>query len=282
MLHNMTTSYQQTVLDWRAERENSIRKENGWLSLAGLFWLKPGRNRLGSAPECEILLPKPAPALIGFMDYNGRSVTLHAEKGHPIDVDGKPTELAILQPDISNKPNFITYGALRLVVIQRGNRMGVRMWDNSREIRRTFPPRTWYDIDEKFRLPARYVAYPRPKTAFFPDLTGEKTESTVDGYLEFQFNGKNYRLDVTKEEENELFVRFWDPTSETETYPTGRYLVVNLEGGNSTVIDFNFSYNPPCAFTDFATCVFAPEQNRLDFKITAGETYKKQGAARES
>ena len=272
----MDKTYRDAVLEWRREREESIRRENGWLALSGLFWLKLGRNRLGSDPECEVLLPKPVPPLIGSLEYNGRTVTLHTEKGQAVNVDGKPMELAILQPDVSNQPNYITYGDLRLVVIQRENRMGVRIWDNSREIRRTFPPRTWYEIDEKFRIPARYTAYPRPKTAFFPDLAGEKTESTVDGYLEFQFNGRNYRLDVTKEEEEELFVRFWDPTSETETYPTGRYLIVKLEKDNPLFIDFNFAYSPPCAFTDFATCVFAPDQNHLDFRVTAGETYKKQ------
>jgi uncharacterized protein len=271
----MTKTYGETVTEWRIERDLGIRKENGWLSLAGLFWLKLGRNRLGSDPRSEINLPDRASASIGTIEYNGKAVTLRTEKGLKVDVNGTPSDFAVLQPDVSDNPSYITFNDLRLVVIQRGNRMGMRMWDNAREERVKFPPRIWYEIDEGFRLPAKYTAYPRPKTAFFPDLSGEKTESTVDGYLEFQYKGKTYRLDVTKEEENELFVRFWDPTTESETYPTGRYLVVNLEKNNSAWIDFNYAYCPPCAFTDFATCVFAPEQNHLDFNVTAGEKYER-------
>ena len=272
----MTKTYRETVTEWRIERDYGIRKENGWLSLAGLYWLKLGKNRLGSNPANEIYLPERTPTLMGTVEYNDKSVTLRTEGGRKVDVNGTPSEFAILQPDISDNPSFITFNDIRLVVIQRGNRMGMRMWDNARTERTTFPPRTWFEIDESFRFPAKYTAYPRPKTAFFPDLTGEKTESTVDGYLEFQYGGKTYKLDVTKEEENELFVRFWDPTSDGETYPTGRYLVVNLTKDSQLFIDFNYSYCPPCAFTDFATCVFAPEQNHLDFEVRAGETYQKQ------
>jgi len=271
----MIKTYQQTIAEWRKERDESIRKENGWISLAGLYWLKVGKNRVGSDPMCEIQLPSRVPALIGSLDHNGKSVTLRTESRQKVNINGKVTEFAILQPDISDTPSFITLNDIRLVVIQRGNRMGIRMWDNSREERRSFPARTWFDVDEKFRIPARYTVYPHPKPAFFPDITGEKTESAVDGILEFEFNNNSYQLDATKEEGNELFVRFNDPTSKTQTYPCGRYLTVYLEKDNTTFIDFNYSYNPPCAFTDFATCVFAPEQNYLDFKVTAGETYQK-------
>jgi len=273
----MIKTYQQTITEWRIERDSTIREENGWLALAGLYWLKIGKNRAGSDPICEIQLPSSAPALIGSLEYNGKSVALRTESGQKVNVNGKAADFTILQPDISDTPSFITLNDIRLAVIQRGNRMGVRMWDNSRQERRSFPARTWFDIDEKFRVSARYTAYPRPKAIFFPDITGEKTESTVDGFLEFEFNGNSYKLDVTKEEENELFVRFNDPTSGTQTYPAGRYLIVNLEKDNNDVIvDFNYSYNPPCAVTDFATCVFAPQQNYLDFEVTAGETYHKR------
>lgn len=268
-------TYRQSIAEWRMERDEAIRKENGWLSLAGLYWLKIGKNRAGSDPTCEIQLPSRVAALIGSLDHNGKSVTLRTEIGQKVNVNGKDVDFAILQPDISDNPSFITFNDLRLVVIQRGKRMGVRMWDNSREQRRSFPARTWFDVNEKFCIPALYTDYPHPKPTFFPDITGEKTESAVDGFLEFEFNSNHYQLDATKEEENELFVRFNDPTSKTQTYPCGRYIDVNLEKDNNVFIDFNYSYNPPCAFTDFATCVFAPEQNYLDFAVIAGETYQK-------
>ena len=268
-------TYRQAIQEWRKERNDTIRKENGWLSLAGLYWLKLGRNQFGSDPKCEIQLPARIPESVGYFEYNGRSVSLRVNPGEAVKVNDKATDFAILQPDISENPSFIQLMDVQLVVIQRGNRMGVRMWDNRSEKRGSFPARTWYDIDEAFRLPATFTPYDRPKMAYFPDLTGEKAEFPVEGYLTFQQNGTTYNLDINKEDDGTLFLRFWDPTSNDETYPTGRYLVADVESNGKIFLDFNKAYNPPCAFTDFATCVFAPEQNHLDFRVTAGETYEK-------
>ncbi len=270
----MAKTYQQTINEWRNERNETIRRENGWLSLSGLYWLKLGKNHVGSDSKSEIQLPERIPATIGYFEYNGRSVTFRSAAGQQVLVNGKHTDFAILQPDISENPSYIQLMDIQLLVIQRGNRMGVRMWDNQREERRSFPTRTWYDIDENFRIAATYHAYERPKMAYFPDLTGEKSEFPVDGYLAFEFGGNHYQLDINKEEDGTLFVRFWDPTSKTETYPTGRYLIADTDPDKKIYIDFNKAYSPPCAFTDFATCVFAPEQNHLDFNVTAGETYQ--------
>jgi uncharacterized protein (DUF1684 family) len=265
-------TYQQVITAWQKEKEEAIRKDNGWLSLTGLFWLKLGKNHFGSDPKSDIQLPQRTPASIGYFEYNGKSVSLRTDSGQKVKVNDKSTDFAILQPDISDDPSYITLQDVRLVVIQRGNRVGVRMWDNQRAERKSFPARTWYEIDEKFRIPAIYTPYEDPKMAYFPDLTGEKSEFPVEGYLSFEFDGKPYQLDINKEDDGTLFIRFWDPTSKDETYPTGRYLVADVEG-EQVYIDFNKAYCPPCAFTDFATCVFAPEQNHLDFRVTAGETY---------
>jgi uncharacterized protein len=269
-------TYHQSINEWRNERNETIRKENGWLSLTGLFWLKLGKNYFGSDPKCEIQLPERTPYTIGYLEYNGKSISLRTNPGQKVTVNDKQTDFALLQSDFSDNPSFITIQDVRLVVIQRGNKLGVRMWDNQREERRTYPARTWFDIDENFRIPAIYTAYDRPKKAYFPDLTGEKSEFPVEGYLSFEFNGKHYKLDINKEDDGTLFVRFWDPTSKDKTYPTGRYLMADEEADGKIFIDFNKAYCPPCAFTNFATCVFAPEQNQLDFNVTAGETYLKR------
>jgi len=265
--------YRQTLNQWRAERDQVIRKENGWLALTGLFWLKLGKNQLGSDAKCEVQLPARFPASLGYFENNGNTVSLRANPAQKITVNDKLTDFTLLQPDTSENPSFIKVQDVQLVVIQRGNKLGVRMWDNQRTERRSFPARAWFDLDESFRIPARYTAYDRPKMAYFPDLTGEKSEFPVEGYLSFKFNGKSYKLDINKEDDGSLFVRFWDPTCMDETYPTGRYLVADVEADGQIFIDFNKAYCPPCAFTNFATCVFAPEQNHLDFRVTAGETH---------
>ena len=268
-------TYHQTINDWRAERDKSIREENGWLSLAGLFWLKPGKNYFGSGAKCEIQLPERTPPDIGYLEYDEKSISLHTNMGQKINVNDKLVDFAILQPDTTDNPSFITMDDVCLVVIQRGNKLGIRMWDNQREERQSFPARTWFDIDKNFHILATYTAYDHPQTAYFPDPTGEKSEFPVEGYLSFEFNGNHYQLDVNKEDDGSLFIRFWDPTSEDETYPTGRYLRADEESGNF-FIDFNKAYSPPCSFTSFATCVFAPEQNHLDFRVVAGETYTRR------
>lgn len=269
----ISKTYRQSINEWRNERNEAIRRDNGWLSLAGLYWLKLGRNNFGSDPKNEIQLPARIAENIGYFEYNGKSVSLRVNQGQKVTVNDKAVDFAILQPDISETPSYIKLDGLQLVVIQRGNKMGVRMWDNKSEKRDSFPARTWYEIDENFRIPAVFTPYERPKMAYFPDLTGEKSEFPVEGYLSFEFNNKHYKVDVNKEDDGTLFLRFWDPTSEDETYPTGRYLVADVEKDGSVFLDFNKAYCPPCAFTDFATCVFAPEQNHLDFRVTAGETY---------
>lgn len=265
-------TYRQIVNNWRKERNDNIRKENNWLALAGLYWLKLGKNQFGSDLKSEIQLPERLPENVGYFEYNGRSVSLRTNTGQKATVNDKLTDFAILQPDISENPSFVKLEGIQMVVIQRGNRMGVRLWDNQSEKRASFPARTWYDIDEAFRVPAVFTAYDHPKMAYFPDLTGEKAEFPVEGYVSFEFNGKTHQLDINKEDDGTLFLRFWDPTAKDETYPTGRYLVADVSEGQ-VFLDFNKAYNPPCAFTDFATCVFAPEQNHLDFSVTAGETY---------
>ena len=271
-----TKTYRQLLNEWRKERDETIRRENGWLSLAGLYWLKLGKNQLGADSKCEIQLPARISPVVGYLEYNGKSVSMRTTDGHKVHVNEKLSDFAILHPDISENPSFIKFEDICLVVIQRGNRLGVRMWDNQREERRSFPARSWYDIDEQYRIPATFTPYDRPKMAYFPDITGEKSEFPVEGYLSFEFGGNHYQLEINKEDDGTLFVRFWDPTSKDETYPTGRYLIADIEADGQIFIDFNRAYSPPCAFTDFATCVFAPEQNHLDFKVLAGETYPRR------
>ncbi|MCB0103954.1 MAG: DUF1684 domain-containing protein [Anaerolineales bacterium] len=266
-------TYQESINQWRQERDAGIRKENSWLALAGLYWLKLGKNQFGSNANNEVHLPSRFPENIGYFEYNGRSVSLRTTPGQTVTVNEKNIDFAVLEPDISENPSFIKLEGLQMIVIQRGNKMGVRIWDNNSEKRASFPTRTWYNIDEAFRLTAAFTPYDRPKMAYFPDLTGEKAEFPVEGFITFELNGETHRLDVNKEDDGTLFLRFLDLTSREETYPSGRYLETDIQPDGSLVIDFNKAYNPPCAFTDYATCVFAPEQNHLKLKITAGETY---------
>jgi uncharacterized protein len=92
------------------------------------------------------------------------------------------------------------------------------------------------------------------------------------GAVVFEVGGSEYRLDALNEEgSDELFLIFADATSGRHTYGGGRYLYAAPPEGGETVVDFNKAYNPPCVFTEFATCPLPPMQNRLPVAIEAGE-----------
>ena len=266
-------AYTDEVLKWRQEREASLRRDNGWLALAGLFWLKPGPNLAGSDPGCDIALPPRLPALVGSFDRDDDSVTWRPvtarESGSPI---GQAPAVP-LRSDATGDPNTVDLPGVRMILVHRGGRLGIRLWDNLRPGRSSFPGRTWFPIEPGFRFLAEYQAYAEPQFAPVPDATGESVNLPIDGWLEFEHAGILRRLDATREDERSLSVHFWDPTALDSTYPSGRYLVVPLGEAERAWVDFNYAYSPPCAFTPFATCAFAPAQNRLDFRIEAGETY---------
>jgi hypothetical protein len=266
-------SHRSEVLRWRRERDESIREENSWLALAGLFWLKPGKNRAGSDPSCEIVLPARAPNTAGYFELTPYGVAWQSAPGTVINVRSGPREAELLQPDTAEQPSYIRLDDLQLVVIRRGERFGVRLWDNLRAERRTHPKRSWFDVDASFRCPAHLTAYAPGVNTILPDALGENSEVMLDGYVTFAFGGHRYQLDVTRESDGSCLVRFWDPTSQTETYPAGRYLDSTFDNDGGGVLDFNYARNPPCAFTPFATCLFAPQQHRLDFRVEAGERY---------
>jgi len=92
------------------------------------------------------------------------------------------------------------------------------------------------------------------------------------GAIVFEVEGKPFKLETIEEAgESDLFIIFKDATNGKETYGM-RYLYIPFPDANGrTFIDFNRAYNPPCSFTDFATCPVPHPQNRLPFRVEAGE-----------
>ncbi len=265
-------------MHWRVEKEAALRAENGWLALAGLFWLKEGNNSLGSDISSDITLPARAPGSLGNFILDGRKVKLQVKSEPPVMVDHQIVDTeTLLRADTDDSPSYITFDTLRMVVIERPNGIGIRLWDNLRPERRIFPPREWFPINEKFRLPARYLHFPEPKKVLMPDTFGEIREDTMDGQLTFELDGKMVDLDASEQEGGRLYIQFRDLTSGKETYPTGRYYyTLDAVTDGKITLDFNFAYSPPCAFTEYATCLFAPEQNFINTRIEAGEYYHAQ------
>jgi len=266
--------YNSSILNWRQEVDANLRRENGWLALAGLFWLRTGTNLIGSTPESDILLPERTPARLGTFEFDGNNVTLNVETNLPVEVNGVEAKTALLDADQEDVPSFITFHDIRMVVVRRSKGVGIRLWDNTREQRRSFPPREWYPVKEEFRIPAAYTRYEQMRIVKMPDILGAIQDEPIHGYVTFELNGKARELIVSEEPDHRLFIQFMDLTNEDITYPSGRYHYTDAyKEGQQFFVDFNKAYNLPCAFTDYATCTFPPQENRLSVAIEAGEIF---------
>lgn len=270
-----TKKYEKEVLEWRAKVYENLVRENGWLALAGLYWLNEGRNLIGSNPMCEVILPDRAPTFIGVVDFDGKTVRYRAAEGLQVKVNGRAAKKAILRSSSEPKPTFITWNdTLRMALHNHAGKYAIRIWDNERPERFSLPPLKWFPINKHFRVSGRYKRYPKSLTMEHSDTLGDTVEDRIDGYVSFKFEGKTYKLDASETKSGKLFIRFRDQTSHKETYPPSRYYYTEPVKNGRVMIDFNFAYSPPCAFTEYATCIFAPPQNNLPFRVEAGEIYR--------
>ncbi|RPJ27409.1 MAG: DUF1684 domain-containing protein [Chloroflexi bacterium] len=269
-----SNEYEAQILQWRAKKLDERVGENGWLALAGLFWLNQGRNLIGSNPMCEVILPEQAPTFLGIIERKGKITRLQVAEGVQVQVNGKLVQRTALRSDKEAKPSFITWKQICMVLHEYAGKYGIRIWDNQRKGNLTLPLLKWFPINSQFRFSAHYTRYPEPKISSQPDTFGETVEDRMDGYVTFKFDGKTYRLEVTEEKDHSLFIKFRDLTNNKETYPPSRYYYTEPLKDGKVTLDFNYAYSPPCAFTEYATCIFAPQQNYLPFRVEAGEIYR--------
>lgn len=265
-------SYRGKIAKFRAEREAELKAQGGWLSVAGLFWLKEGENRFGADPSNEIVLPEgSAPPRAGAFEFHEGTTTLHIEPGAAVTLNGKPVTALEVKNDENQIPDLVRLGSLTLTVIKRGERYGVRVKDLDSKQRREFSGLRWFPIKEAYRITARFVAYDQPKDIDIANVLGDVSKNPSPGYVVFKFRGKEYRLDPILEGKDKLFFIFADRTNNKTTYGAGRFLYTALPQDGKVTLDFNRAENPPCAFTQFATCPLPPKQNRLKLAIEAGE-----------
>jgi uncharacterized protein (DUF1684 family) len=268
-------AYRAEVQKWRADRETRLKADGGWLTLAGLFWLKEGPNRFGTDPAGDIVLPEAsAPAKAGVFELKGDQVTLTLLPGAIGKIGTKPVSGTVtMRADSSGSPDVLEMGTLSLSVIERGGKLGIRLKDKNSPIRKGFTGLKWFEIDEAYRVEARWVSYPQPKPVKVPNVLGQSEAMPSPGYAEFTLNGKPVRLDGVLEDPHaeQLFFILRDQTSSKETYGAGRFLYSDLPKAGKVVLDFNKAYNPPCAFTPFATCPLPPPQNWMPVRVEAGE-----------
>jgi len=267
-------AYRAEVRKWREERETRLKADGGWLTVAGLFWLKEGANRFGTDPGNDIVLPAgSAPARAGVFTFAAGRTTVTLEPGVAATIAGKAVTTADLKSDAAGPPDVLTLRGLTMQVIKRGERHGIRLKDRDSGLRKAFTGLRWFDVKEDYRVTARFVSYGAPRPVKVPNILGQTEAMPSPGYATFALNGKEVRLEGVLEEPGaeELFFILRDETSGKETYPAGRFLYADLPKKGSIVLDFNKAYNPPCAFTPYATCPLPPPQNWMPVRIEAGE-----------
>lgn len=263
--------YRATIERWRAQREADLRAEDGWLSVNGLFWLEAGDNTVGSAPDSQVLLPADAaPARAGVIRLEGRRVTLRLEEGVTALLNGRPVRSAELRSDATGSGDVVTLGRLKLLLLERGGRYAIRLKDPESPMRKQFTGLKWFPVREEWRITGRLVPHATPQKLVFDTVIGTREEMESPGEVVFEYGGREYRL-LAARSGKRLFLVFRDATSGKTTYGAGRFLYADELPGGAVLLDFNKAYNPPCAFTPYATCPLPPRQNRLPIAVTAGE-----------
>jgi uncharacterized protein (DUF1684 family) len=273
-------TYFAEVEQWHRIRIAELKQPNGWLNLEGLFWLKKGTNSFGSATTNDLVYDNPAfPKHLGDFIY---------EDGKVYWKDGITEKITINDGDLvlenSQKLNLLTategkyisqWKDFIWVVIQREDKVGLRFRNLKAKTLLEFKGIERFSVDAKWLIKAKVIPQ-NQNPLMIMNVLGQNTAQKHGGQLEFDIEGKTYRLDAIDEGGKKLLVTFADATSGKTTYGSGRFLYIDkpdLDG--YTYIDFNNAYNPPCAFTEFATCPLPPPQNRLSISIPAGE--KKYG-----
>jgi len=259
---------------WRQERAAALRRPDGWLTLVGLYWLDPGDNRVGSAADARVRLPAAAPARVGVLERRGETVRFVPAAGVDLRIDGQPARPTDLRSDSDGgEPSVVSIGSVSFFIIQRGERLAARVKDSESAARRDFAGIESYPPDPSWRLEARFEPYRPVKQVRVPTMLGTMAEMDSPGAVVFAHGGQTLRLDVFVEPgESDYFLIFGDTTNRRETYGGGRFLYAHpADATGRTVLDFNRAYNPPCAFSPYATCPLPPRQNRLPVAIEAGE-----------
>ena len=253
---------------WQAERNAELISDQSWLGLVGLFWLQAGKNLVGCGERAVVRLPEGS-GILGEIIWQADVLLWRP-------VDGN--EIALLT-DALGAPTTIDHGNVSFFVVDREGQLAVRVRDRNWRAGKTVPPLSYFEPDPDWCLSADWVPVSPPLLMDVPNVTGDLKTVEVGYKAVFSVDGQVVELLPMLVGENEVFFVFRDRTSGKETYGAGRFLKANA---NPTVhgtisLNFNFAYNPPCAFTAFATCPLPPPENWLPFPVLAGEK-KWQGA----
>ncbi len=266
----LADDYTKAIETWRAERVARLTAADSWLSLIGLPWLKLGDNTMGSAADNSLRLAA-GPAHLGTVRLDaGDKIFLTLADGVDATIDGKKVPAAELIFN-ARQPTLVRSGTVSFFVIQRGDKLGLRVRDSESPRRKNFLGLDYFPIDPAWRIEAQWVPFAPPHQVPITNILGQTSPESVPGKAVFTHDGRTLELLPIDEGDGKLFFIISDATSGDETYGAARFFYADAPKDGKVILDLNRAYSPPCAFTPFATCPLPPKENRLPFPVRAGE-----------
>ena len=258
------------VVEWRQKHEADYRRD--WASIAGLHSLKPGVNTAGRSPTNDVVLPPSTPPLIGQFTLVGKRVRFDPVPGVRILLDDHAvTQPVYLRDDSEPEADELVIGDVRVVVHVSGDTRAIRVRDPNGPLARSFLGFTWFPIDARYRVVGQLIRDSAAQSFTVLNTYGQEDRYKSEGVVEFRLLGQTLRLRPFTTRPGRFYFVFRDASSGQETYETARFLYSDLREDDTTVLDFNMAYNPPCSFNPYTTCPIPLPENRLPVKVLAGE-----------
>ncbi len=275
-LPGVANDYEAEIEAWRANREATLKADDGWLTVSALYFLREGDNGFGSSQRNDLVVPH-IPSEAGVFELHDERVTVRAPDEGTVTVDGRQVQTAQLYP--AEQRVTVTMGAVSLWVHLSGARLAIRVRDTEADIRKNFTRLDWFPVDERYRVRGRFTPHDVPVTVKTMNILGDMETYTSTGYVTLTVAGQELRM-LPVESGQRLWFIMRDRTSGEDTYGAARFLYADAPDDDGwTIVDFNRAYNPPCAFNPHTTCPLPPPDNRLDVRIEAGEkAYRGPGA----
>ena len=263
----------QAFNQWKQDRITNLKKPFGWLSLTGLYWLKSDSLSIGTSSGFDINLAHHTSVNMGTVSNQNDRWYFSPTNENLIKLDDSYVNTKVeMQHDQSGSPSILNYESLFWYVIKREDNYGIRLKDTLNPARLSLSHIPIFDFDPVYQKKAKVIWASNQDSILITNAQGVVSSNPLKGWLEFQHEGKTHTLAGTNGGPNTWFIVFGDETNSGETYGAGRFLYVPVsENASSTILDFNRAQNPPCYFTEFATCPLPPKQNKLKVEILAGE-----------
>jgi uncharacterized protein (DUF1684 family) len=262
--------YEATVQAFRDKHETDYIRD--WVSIAGLHFLEPGMQTVGSAIRNDIVVVANLPETIGRLHVKGSSITFEPAPNVTVTRTGETVKGPVVMKEEGQAPApEALIGDVRLVAHVSGDRLALRVRDPNGPLAKDFRGFTWFPIDPQYRVVGRFVRDAEPKKMTVQNTFGDMDIYMTEGLVEFELQGQKLHVRPFTSRPNRFYIVFRDASAGEETYETARFLYADLQPDGTTVLDFNEAYNPPCAFNPYTTCPIPVKDSILPVKVLAGE-----------